>query len=351
MKNSIVKKLLSTALAAALSVSVLAGCGGSSDAASQAADKVEEAAETVEQAAEAVEEKAEEAAEKVEEVVEEAAEPVPVEIDKAAFDSLIAGGAVADDADIEANEWAKKVKDAGVLRVGGTRTSFLFSQLDETDNGLRGFDAGLYQLLAKYIFGDETKFELTQVDSSTRESVLQSDQVDAVFATYSITPARAELISFAGPYYTSKQAVLVKKGNTDVTGVDSLAGKTVATQAGSTGPDILAEFAPEAEVEEFENDQEARIAVEQGRVDAYVTDYTLLLNAIVKNPDAYEIAGDVFGPEDNYGIGLPLDSDGVQFVNDFLKKIEGDGTWEKLWKISLGDRTGISTAPSAPAID
>lgn len=274
-----------------------------------------------------------------------------VAIDKEAFDELLASGIVADDADIEANSWASAVKEAGVLRVGGTRTSFLFSQLDETDDGIRGFDAGLYQLLTRYILGDETKFELTQVDSSTRESVLESDQVDAVFATYSITDARKEVISFAGPYYTSRQAVLVKAGNTEVTGVDSLAGKTVATQSGSTGPDILAEYAPEAVVQEFANDLEARTALEQGRVDAYVTDYTLLLNAIVKNPDAYEIAGDVFGPEDNYGIGLPLGSDGVAFVNEFLKKIEEDGTWAKLWQISLGDRTGIETAPEAPAIE
>ena len=40
--------------------------------------------------------------------------------------------------------------------------------------------------------------------------MLTEDQVDAVFATYSITPARAEVISFAGPYYTSRQGVLVK---------------------------------------------------------------------------------------------------------------------------------------------
>lgn len=277
-------------------------------------------------------------------------EPVAVAIDKEAFDKLIASGIVANDADIEANSWAAAVKKAGVLKVGGTRTSFLFSQLDETDDGLRGFDAGLYQLLARYILGDETKFELTQVDSSTRESVLQSGQVDAVFATYSITPARQEVISFAGPYYTSKQAVLVKAGNTTITGVESLAGKTVATQSGSTGPDILAQYAPEATVQEFANDLEARTALEQGRVDAYVTDYTLLLNAIVKNPGTYEIAGDVFGPEDNYGIGLPLDSDGVEFVNNFLKQIEEDGTWEQLWQISLGDRTGIDTAPEAPTI-
>ena len=278
------------------------------------------------------------------------AAPEAVAIDKEAFDELIASGITADDADIEASQWASAVKEAGVLRVGGTRTSFLFSQLDETDNGIRGFDAGLYQLLARYILGDESKYEVTQVDSSTRESVLTSDQVDAVFATYSITDSRKEVISFAGPYYTSKQAILVKAGNKDITSVDDLAAMVVATQTGSTGPAILAEYAPEAVVEEYQDDISARTALEQGRVDAYVTDYTLLLNAIVKNPDVYEIAGDVFGPEDNYGIGLPKDSDGVEFVNAFLEKIEEDGTWAKLWQISLGDRTGIDTAPEPPAV-
>ena len=279
-----------------------------------------------------------------------AEETQSVAIDKEAFDSLLASGIVAEDAEIEGNEWASAVKEAGVLRVGGVRTSFMFSQLDETDEKLRGFDAGLFQLLARYILGDEYSYELTQVDSSTRESVLQSDQVDAVFATYSITDSRKELISFAGPYYTSRQAILVKAGKEGIGGVEDLAGKTVATQAGSTGPSILEEYAPEAIVQEFTTDQEARTAMEQGRVDAYVTDYTLLLNAMVKNPGAYDLAGDTFGPEDNYGIGLPKDSDGVEFVNAFLQKIEDNGTWEALWKISLGDRTGIDTAPQAPAI-
>ncbi len=279
-----------------------------------------------------------------------AEESTSVAIDKEAFDALIASGPVADVDTIAASQWAAAVKEAGVLRVGGTRTSFLFSQLDETDNGIRGFDAGLYQLLARYILGDETKFELTQVTSSTRESVLTSGQVDAVFATYSITPSRQEVISFAGPYYTSQQAVLVKAGNTEITGIDSLDDKIVATQSGSTGPSILAEYAPDAIVQEFEDDIQARTAVEQGRADAYVTDYTLILNSIVKNPGAYAIAGDVFGPVDPYGIGLPKDSDGVAFVNAFLQTIIEDGTWAKLWQISLGDRTGIDTAPEAPAV-
>ena len=322
------KKVLSLLLAAGLAVS-MAACGGSSSTATEPAETTADQSTTAASATE---------------------ETASVAIDKEAFDSLLASGAVADDAEIEANAWAKSIKDAGVFRVGSTPTSFLFSQLDETDNGIRGFDAGLWQLLTRYILGDESKWELTQIDSTTRESVLQSDQVDAVFATYSITEERQKLISFAGPYYTSQQAVMVKAGNKDITGIDSLAGKTVATQSGSTGPVILAEFAPEAVVQEFKNDTEARTALEQGRVDAYVTDYTLLLNAIVKNPGAFEIAGDTFGEEDNYGIGLPLDSDGVEFVNNWLKKIEADGTWEKLWMISLGDRTGIATAPAAPAL-
>ena len=270
--------------------------------------------------------------------------------DTEAFDALLASGPVADADTIAASAWATAVKEAGVLRVGGTRTSFLFSQLDETDNGVRGFDAGLYQLLARYILGDETKYELTQVTSSTRESVLTSGQVDAVFATYSITPSRQEVISFAGPYYTSQQAILIKAGNDKISGIDDLADKLVATQSGSTGPSILAEYAPDAIVQEFEDDIQARTAVEQGRADAYVTDYTLILNSIVKNPGAYAVAGDVFGPVDPYGIGLPKDSDGVAFVNGFLRTIEEDGTWAKLWQISLGDRTGIATAPQAPAI-
>jgi glutamate transport system substrate-binding protein len=281
---------------------------------------------------------------------DEAEEDKTVAIDAEAFDELIAAGPVADDDVIAASEWATAVKEAGVLRVGGTRTSALFSQLNEEDNSLRGFDAGLYELLARYILGDETAYELTQVDSSTRESVLQNDQVDITVATYSITPARAELISFAGPYYSSQQAILVKAGNDDIQGVEDLAGKIVATQSGSTGPEILEEYAPDATVQEFQTDQEARAALELGRVDAYVTDYTLLLNAMVKNPDTYQIAGDVFGPDDSYGLGLPLDSDGVDFVNDFLQLIEDEGIWADLWQIAIGDRTGIEEAPEPPAL-
>lgn len=276
----------------------------------------------------------------------EAAKP----IDKEAYEQLIASGPTATDAEIQANQWASSVKEAGYIRIGGSLTSQLFGLYDEADEDIRGFDAGISQMLTRYIFGDASKYELIQVEASTRESVLENGEADVVCNTYSITDARKKIVSFAGPYYASRQAILLKADNKDINGVKDLAGKTVSTQSGSTGPEILFKYAPDAAVMEYGTDAEARLALEQGVVDAYVTDYNILLNAMIESPDLYRLAKDQFGPEDDYGIGLPKDSDGVAFVNSFLKTITEDGTWEKLWQVCIGDRTGVTEVPPLPEI-
>lgn len=271
-------------------------------------------------------------------------------LDADAYDALIATGFVATDDEIAASEWATRVRDAGILRVGGVQTSMLFSLLNEVDGKTRGFDAGLSQLLTRYILGDENAQEITQVTSNTRESVLQNDQVDCVFATYSINDDRKKVISFAGPYYTTQQSILVMADNTDINSVDDLASKNVAAQSGSTGPSILEEYAPEANVQEFATDEEARSALEQGRVDAYVIDTAMQMGSMARNPGRYRLAGDEFGPVDPYGIGLPLDSDAVDFVNAWLQRVEDEGLWADLWKICIGDRAQIDEVPEPPAI-
>lgn len=271
-------------------------------------------------------------------------------LDADAYDALIATGFVATDDEIAASEWATRVRDAGTLRVGGVQTSMLFSLLNEVDGKTRGFDAGLSQLLTRYILGDENAQEITQVTSNTRESVLQNDQVDCVFATYSINDDRKKVISFAGPYYTTQQSILVMADNTDINSVDDLAGKNVAAQSGSTGPSILEEYAPDANVQEFATDEEARSALEQGRVDAYVIDTAMQMGSMARNPGRYRLAGDEFGPVDPYGIGLPLDSDAVDFVNAWLQRVEDEGLWADLWKVCIGDRAQIDEVPEPPAI-
>jgi ABC-type amino acid transport substrate-binding protein len=49
-------------------------------------------------------------------------------------------------------------------------------------------------------------------------------------------------------------------------------------------------------------------------------------------------------------VGVPKGSDAVAFLNAFLKKIEADGTWAKLWTVAIGERTGNQDVPSPPAL-
>lgn len=278
-----------------------------------------------------------------------AAPEAGADLDLDAFNAIIEAGKVADDDVIAASEWASAVKEAGVLRIGGTETSALFSMLNPLEGKVVGFDAGIGQLLATYILG-EANTELTQVAVDTREALIQSGDVDTTIATYSITPARAEVISFAGPYYADRFSILVAGDNSDITSVEDLAGKTVATQANSTGETILDEFAPEAEQLPLPDHAQAVEAVKNGNADAYVINHGLLLNAALQEAGAVKVVGEPFGPADLYGIGVPLDSDAVEFVNAFLNEIIDDGTWAELWQVTIGDRTGVSEAPEPPVV-
>lgn len=265
------------------------------------------------------------------------------------YQKVIDDGAVASDADIEANAWASAVRDAGVLKIGGTETSQLFSLVDPTvSEQAIGFDAGLSQLLATYILGEPNT--VSQVTSDTREEVLVTGSVDAVFATYSITPQREERVDFAGPYYSSQAAILVKADNADIESVEDLAGKTVATQSGSTGVTLLEDVAPEAKVDALPDHSQAIAAVQQGRADAYVIDQSLLLNSLLDNDDL-KIVGEPFGPVDPYGIGLPKGSDATEFVNAWLQQIIDDGTWLELWQATIGAKTGTDVVPTPPTVE
>jgi glutamate transport system substrate-binding protein len=267
------------------------------------------------------------------------------------YDDIVTGSPVADASAIAAGSWAEKVKKQGYLRVGGTDAGPLFSIKDPGTGKLTGFDAGLGQMLSHYITGktdvqDLTKLTITTV--ATRETLLQNNSVDAVFATYTITAARATKVAFAGPYYESGDAIMVKADNTSITKVADLDGKTVATESNSTAALSIKKFAPNAKVLLFTEDAQCVAAVQQGRADAYVLDQGILISD-ASNNKAVKVVGEPFTQEP-YGIGLPLaDSTAKTFVNDWLKKIYADGSWAKLWKATIG--TVVSgDAPAPPTI-
>jgi glutamate transport system substrate-binding protein len=273
--------------------------------------------------------------------------PVPGQADTSGYDQIIAGSPVADAAAIPAGSWADKIKQRGKLIRGGTDTGPLFSLRDPATGKITGFDAGMAAMLAHYITGktDQGAVELVTTTVDTRETLIQNGNVDAVFATYTITEPRAQKVAFAGPYYQSGDAIMVKADNTTITKVDDLNGKNVATESNSTAALAIKQYAPQANVLLFQEDAQCVAAVQQGRADAYVLDQGILVSDASTNP-AVKVVGEPFTQEP-YGIGLPRnDPSAKQFVNDWLTKIYADGSWARLWQATIG--TVVKDQPPAP---
>ena len=276
--------------------------------------------------------------------------PIPGQADTSGYDAIINGSPVADASAIPAGSWADKIKQRGRLVRGGTDTGPLFSLKDPTTGKITGFDAGLAAMLAHYITGkaDQGAVELVTTTVDTRETLLQNGNVDAVIATYTITEPRAQKVAFAGPYYSSGAAIMVKADNTTITKVDDLNGKNVATESNSTAALAVTQFAPQANVLLFTEDAQCVAAVQQGRAEAYVLDQAILISDASTNPQV-KVVGEPFTKEP-YGIGVPLgDPSAKQFVNDWLQKIYADGSWAKLWKATIGTVVQ-GDAPAPPSI-
>ena len=267
--------------------------------------------------------------------------------DVSAIDQILNDAPVADASAFPAGSLMAQIKQRGTMNIGGTDAGPVFSIRDPVSGKLTGFDADLSMMLAKYIIGKpSTKLSLTTVD--TREAMLQNGTVDAVFATYTITAQRAQKVDFAGPYYSSGDAIMVKKDNTTVTKVDDLNGKTVATEGNSTAAISIKKFAPQAKITLFQDDASCVAAVRQGRTDAYVLDQGILLGDATKVPDV-KVVGTPFTTEP-YGIGVPKQHPEMKaFVNQWLQEIEAAGLWTKLYSATIG-KVATGTPPSPPAI-
>jgi len=251
---------------------------------------------------------------------------------------------------VSASPWATKIKSAGFIKRGGTTTGAIFSLKDPTTGRIAGFDAGIGDLLAHYITGGTDVSKLTQVSQTsvdTRETMLQNNTVDIVVATYSITTARAQKISFAGPYYSSGDSIQVKADNTTIRTVDDLKGKKLVTESNSTAITALQKFVPGNTPTLFADNDSCVAAVEQGRADAYILDEAILLGNAVKATDL-KVVGTPF-TTDPYGVGVNKSDPAVKaFVNTFLQKIFDSGDWLKLWKATVG--VYVEAVPTPPAL-
>jgi glutamate transport system substrate-binding protein len=216
-----------------------------------------------------------------------------------------------------------------------------------------GFDVEIAKLVATAIFGSNLsgKTEFVETPSAVREQSIIDGKVDIVAATYTINDTRKQKVGFAGPYYVAGQSILVKKDNTSITGLPSLAGKKVCTVTGSTPLKTLQERAPTADLSIlFDTYSKCIEALKDGRIEAVSTDNVILLGFIKDNPGAFKLVGDTFTQEP-YGIGVKKEDTVFRnFVNDVLEKAYKDGTWAKAFESQVGKATEIPT-PTPPPVN
>ena len=138
-----------------------------------------------------------------------------------------------------------------------------------------GFDVEVAQYVAKDLGYTDVTFK--ESPSAQRETLLQSDQVKMIFATYSITDDRKTKVSFAGPYFVAGQDLLVKSDNTDITGPDALNGKKLCSVTGSTSAKKIKDtYATSVQLQEYDTYSKCVEALNTGAIDAVTTDNVIL---------------------------------------------------------------------------
>ncbi|MEY9979323.1 transporter substrate-binding domain-containing protein [Lysinibacillus sp. RC79] len=205
----------------------------------------------------------------------------------------------------------------------------LFGLKNPSTGEIEGFDVDLAKEITKIILGDETKVEFKEVTSKTRIPMLNNGDIDSIIATMTISKERRKEVDFTDVYFEAGQSLLVKKGS-PIKSIDDLDSNTkVIAVKGSTSAINIREKAPKAQVLEFENYAEAFTALKAGQGDVLTTDDAILYG-MASQDNNFELVGGQF-TEEPYGIAMKKGSDDfVKAVNDALAELKSNGKYDEI---------------------
>ncbi|WP_404387436.1 glutamate ABC transporter substrate-binding protein [Humibacillus xanthopallidus] len=242
---------------------------------------------------------------------------------------------------------------------GGTKLK-IGIKFDQPGMGLKkgteytGMDVDVAKYIAKELGAAEGDITWVQAPSAQRETLIQTGQVDMILATYSITDARKEKVSFAGPYFIAGQDLLIRADDASITGPDALDGKKLCSVKGSTSAQKVKDKYPGVQLQEFGTYSECLPALATGGVDALTTDDTILAGyaAQPEFKGKFKVVGQPFS-EENYGVGIKKgDTAKCTQINDAIKKMVSDGSWQKAIDANLGPagyKPGAGNPPTPAA--
>lgn len=273
--------------------------------------------------------------------------------------SLIAcGGNINQTSDIKASD-AKGTLAKDKLIIGLDDTFVPMGFKDENGQ-LVGFDVDLAKAVCEKL-GKNYKFQ--PIDWSMKETELNSGNIDLIWNGYSINDDRKEKVEFSKPYLDNKQ-IIVTLADTDSDSTKEsikkapiktkadLEGKKVGAQNQSTAVDavkadksnIIEKF-DSGDLLTFENNNDALMDLEAGRLDAIVVDEILARYYIeARGADKYKILDENFGDE-QYGVGIRKgDTEFVEAFNKALDEVISDGTAGEISKKWFGEDIVVGSA-------
>lgn len=225
-------------------------------------------------------------------------------------------------------------KDAGNAKntlIVGTEPTFPPFEFTENDKDV-GFDIDLTQAICDKI---GYQMEVKNLGFDALIPALKSGQIDLIAAGMDATDERKKQIDFTDIYYRGGYTIVVPTGNTDITGYDSIKGKTVGAQVGSKAADFAREHG--ANVKEFDTNTQGWMELEAGTCDAVSIDMAVAQYYIQQGgKDKLKLVGD---PILSRGVAMGISKDQPELrdkVNNALKELKADGTYAKIYKKWFG---------------
>jgi ABC-type amino acid transport substrate-binding protein len=245
----------------------------------------------------------------------------------------------------------ERITRTGTLTIGTRTGSPPFAFVNKS-NAWVGFSIDLVEqaivpVIAKKA-GKEIKVEKKESTPQTRIPLLTSNAVDLIAETMTDTQSRRDSVDFSLTFFATGAQFLVKKGS-PIKGLQSIAGRRIAAQQGSTNARIIRERVPNAKLLEFPDQPAAFQALVQGQVQAYTNDGIQLagLKAKAPKPDEWTVVGEFFSYEP-YGMAMRKnDSDFRQIVNVGLMDAIASGKYFELYDKWFGPKSDVPY-PLAP---
>ncbi|NHB58231.1 transporter substrate-binding domain-containing protein [Acinetobacter sp. 194] len=227
----------------------------------------------------------------------------------------------------------EQIKKKGVIRVAVFADNPPFGYVDSQGKH-QGFDIALAKHVAKDLLGDENKIEYVVTEAANRVEFLKSNKVDVVFASFSVTPERQQVVDFAEPYLKASLGITSPK-TAPITNIEQLENKILIVNKGSSSDSFFTKNYPKIKLLKFEQNTDAFNALKDGRGNAISQDSTYALAWAAENPD-FVVGIPQIGNEDFIAPAVRKgNTELLNWLNTEIKQLRDQGEIEKIYNQTL----------------